>query len=353
MRPNHARPGSSHRRRRACDPRLAGCGLPDHGRDAPARSRQTQRTESEWRRRGRHLEASATRKNPHDAEAGYPLRRRPCAPPASAPRPSRCWNRPRSIIRRTTPLLGAYGRALADTGDFNQALDVLGRAHTPDQPDWRILSAQGAVLDQMGRHEEARRYYASALKIVPDEPSVLSNLGLSYALSKDLPQGRRRPCASASAQTGARAARAAEPRARGRLAGPLPRSRSDRARRPVARGSVGQCRLPAPDAEQTKTRPQEDRKRTPSDAKAGRCKSVQLRSDVSFAGARTDGVSDADITRIAAGPRITMNSTGRKNRIIGTVSFGGSAGGLLLRFRHAHVAVFLRQHAQGLASGVP
>jgi Flp pilus assembly protein TadD len=42
------------------------------------------------------------------------------------------------------------------------------------------------VLDQMGRHEEAQRYYATALRIVPDEPSVLSNLGLSYALSKDL-----------------------------------------------------------------------------------------------------------------------------------------------------------------------
>ncbi len=49
-----------------------------------------------------------------------------------------------------------------------------------------MLSVQGAVLDQMGRHEEAQRYYASALKIIPDEPSVLSNLGLSYALSKDL-----------------------------------------------------------------------------------------------------------------------------------------------------------------------
>ena len=84
------------------------------------------------------------------------------------------------------PLLGAYGRALADNGNFRQALEVLERAHSPDQPDWRILSVQGAVLDQMGRHEEAQRYYASALKIVPDEPSVLSNLGLSYALSKDL-----------------------------------------------------------------------------------------------------------------------------------------------------------------------
>jgi len=83
-------------------------------------------------------------------------------------------------------LLGEYGRALADTGDFNHALDVLSRAHTPDNPDWRILNAQGAVLDQMGRHQEAQRHYASALKIVPNEPSVLSNLGLSYALSKDL-----------------------------------------------------------------------------------------------------------------------------------------------------------------------
>jgi Flp pilus assembly protein TadD len=83
-------------------------------------------------------------------------------------------------------ILGAYGRALADVGNFEQALDVLNRAHTPDRPDWRILSVQGAVLDQMGRHEEAQRYYATALRIVPDEPSVLSNLGLSYALSKDL-----------------------------------------------------------------------------------------------------------------------------------------------------------------------
>jgi Flp pilus assembly protein TadD len=83
-------------------------------------------------------------------------------------------------------LLAGYGRALADNGNFQQAYDVLTQAHTPEDPDWRILSAQGAVLDQLGRFDEARQYYASALKIVPDEPSVLSNLGLSYLLSKDL-----------------------------------------------------------------------------------------------------------------------------------------------------------------------
>src|SRR6267154_5138037 len=86
------------------------------------------------------------------------------------------------------PLLAGYGRALADNGNFKQAFDVLSRAHSPENPDWRILSVQGTALDQLGRHDEARRYYASALKIVPEEPSVLSNLGLSYMLSRDLPR---------------------------------------------------------------------------------------------------------------------------------------------------------------------
>ena len=63
---------------------------------------------------------------------------------------------------------------------------------------------QGTALDQLGRHDEARRYYASALKIVPEEPSVLSNLGMSYVLSKDLPKAEenlRRAYGSAAADT--------------------------------------------------------------------------------------------------------------------------------------------------------
>jgi Flp pilus assembly protein TadD len=85
-------------------------------------------------------------------------------------------------------LLAGYGRALADNGNFQAAFDTLTRAHSPDNPDWRILSVQGTALDQLGRHDEARAYYQSALKIMPDEPSVLSNLGLSYVLSGDLPK---------------------------------------------------------------------------------------------------------------------------------------------------------------------
>src|SRR3984893_9543906 len=88
-------------------------------------------------------------------------------------------------------LLGAFGRALADNGNFQQAFDVLSRAHSPDNPDWRILSVQGTTLDQLRRHEAARGYYASATKIVPAEPSVLSNLGLSYMLTRDLPKAEQ------------------------------------------------------------------------------------------------------------------------------------------------------------------
>ncbi|MGA9009906.1 MAG: tetratricopeptide repeat protein [Xanthobacteraceae bacterium] len=128
-------------------------------------------------------------------------------------------------------VLGEYGRALAENGDYQQALAVLDCAHTPDQADWHILSAQGAVLDQMGKHKDAQRYYLTALKIVPDEPTVLSNLGLSYALSKDLKNAE------------ATLRRAAKSRAGGRLAGPLRRGREHRTSRSAARRSHGQCRL--------------------------------------------------------------------------------------------------------------
>jgi Flp pilus assembly protein TadD len=85
-------------------------------------------------------------------------------------------------------VLGAYGKALADAGRLKEAADVLSRAHTPERPDWSVLSAQGSIADQLGNHEEARSYYEAALKIRPNEPTVLSNLGLSYALSKQLPR---------------------------------------------------------------------------------------------------------------------------------------------------------------------
>ncbi|HEX2134639.1 MAG TPA: tetratricopeptide repeat protein [Microvirga sp.] len=88
-------------------------------------------------------------------------------------------------------LLAAYGKVLAEVGRYKEAAEVLGRAHSPERPDWRVLSTQGTVADQTGDHALAQQYYEAALKLVPDEPTVLSNLGLSQALAKRLPEAER------------------------------------------------------------------------------------------------------------------------------------------------------------------
>lgn len=88
---------------------------------------------------------------------------------------------------RDYEVLGEYGKALADEGDLQQARDVLTRSYPPDRPNWTLLSAQGSVADRLDDHQSAQTFYRAALKIAPNEPAVLSNLGLSYALSRQLP----------------------------------------------------------------------------------------------------------------------------------------------------------------------
>jgi Flp pilus assembly protein TadD len=146
-------------------------------------------SERGWRQRADSL-AGRYRQNPGDArvaaEYAQALRATGQRDQASAVLQQAVMRNPKDQA-----LAGAYGRALADSGQFEQALETLSRAHSPDQPDWRILNVQGAVLDQMGRNAEARKYYQQALAISPEEPSVLSNLGLSHALSKELKQAEQ------------------------------------------------------------------------------------------------------------------------------------------------------------------
>lgn len=80
----------------------------------------------------------------------------------------------------------AYGKALAENGNFDEALKVVRAANSPRTPDWRLTSAEGAIQDQLGNSAEARRLYQEAMKIAPDEPSILNNLGLSYVFTNEL-----------------------------------------------------------------------------------------------------------------------------------------------------------------------
>jgi Flp pilus assembly protein TadD len=163
---------------------LAGCKTSGNDVTGSLGSTDTPRSDTDWRR-SLEVWGKRYRDDASDSEAALNYAK---ALRATEQRAQAVAVLEQASIRnpQNMALLGAYGRALAEAGDLNQALDVLGRAHTPDNPDWRILNAQGAVLDQLGRHAEAQRHYATALKIVPGEPSVLSNLGLSYALMKDL-----------------------------------------------------------------------------------------------------------------------------------------------------------------------
>ena len=142
------------------------------------------RPEADWRR-DIEVYGERYRKNPKDVEAalryGQALRGTGQRAQAAAVLEQATISSPGNQM-----LLASYGRALVDNGNYQQGYDVLSRAHTPDNPDWHILSIQGTALDRLGKHEEARQYYNNALKIKPEEPSVLSNLGMSYLLSKQL-----------------------------------------------------------------------------------------------------------------------------------------------------------------------
>jgi Flp pilus assembly protein TadD len=85
----------------------------------------------------------------------------------------------------------AYAKALASAGRFDQALRVVDDTINPASPDWNALSVKGAVLDQMGRNDEARALYTQALTIAPSEASLYANIGLSYAMTNDLGAAER------------------------------------------------------------------------------------------------------------------------------------------------------------------
>lgn len=153
------------------------------------RTDSTPRTAAEWQAEGQRW-ARRYEANPKDRDAAFYY--------ARALRAQDQHAQALAILQGATlafpndlELLGAYGRSLADNGKLKEADDVLSRSHSPERPDWRILSAQGTVADQLGEHDRAQQIYQAALKIVPGEPTVMSNLGLSLALSKRLPEAER------------------------------------------------------------------------------------------------------------------------------------------------------------------
>ena len=140
--------------------------------------------------------------------------------------------------------------------------------------------------------------------------------------------------------------RAPEPGARRRPAGPLRGGREDRQPGAVARAGGGQRRLSARACWRSRTPGASSRTKTSRKPQteffaltrmhksAGRstglfasraCSRGLRRLSPAWSSRPSPKMPPRWPTWIPAGPRMTANSTGRKNRIIGTVSFGGRA----------------------------
>jgi Flp pilus assembly protein TadD len=77
------------------------------------------------------------------------------------------------------------GRLALDLGQAALAEKLLTRANDPASPDWRILNALGAIEAQRGNKTAAKAYFEQAMRLAPNDPGVLNNMALAYALDGD------------------------------------------------------------------------------------------------------------------------------------------------------------------------
>lgn len=96
-------------------------------------------------------------------------------------------------ITRTTralypkdPYLNAeHAAALISDQQPRPALKILDKALNETPAYGRLWSLKGVALDQMEKYVQARPFYNRALQITPNDPNIMANLGLNYALSGD------------------------------------------------------------------------------------------------------------------------------------------------------------------------
>ncbi|HFB2048664.1 MAG: tetratricopeptide repeat protein [Hyphomicrobiaceae bacterium] len=82
--------------------------------------------------------------------------------------------------------LSAYGRTTLDNDETNAAIKILAKADDPKHPDWRTVSARGTAYAKLGRYQDASQQFERALKLAPQNPSVMNNLAMAKAANGDL-----------------------------------------------------------------------------------------------------------------------------------------------------------------------
>lgn len=140
-------------------------------------------------------------KNPNEYEASLKYARVLRAI-GSSPRAAEIAQQALTLKQGDVELTLIYAQASLDAGKAEDAAYALARAEAAGQTDWRLMSVIGVTMDTLDQHTPAQDYYRKALALSPDNPKILSNLGLSYIL-EGKPALAEQTLRQAAAQPGA------------------------------------------------------------------------------------------------------------------------------------------------------
>ncbi|MBL4852975.1 MAG: hypothetical protein JKY25_01910 [Robiginitomaculum sp.] len=91
----------------------------------------------------------------------------------------------RALYPRDVDLIAELAAAYIASNKPKEALPILDNALGQRPNMARLWSLKGAALDQFEQFAQARQHYSKALALAPNDPGVIANVGLSYALEGD------------------------------------------------------------------------------------------------------------------------------------------------------------------------
>jgi len=91
----------------------------------------------------------------------------------------------RALYPKNPYLNAEHAASLLADQQTRPALKILDSSLKDTPAYGRLWSLKGVALDQIEKYAEARPFYQRALQITPNDPNVMANMGLNFALSGD------------------------------------------------------------------------------------------------------------------------------------------------------------------------
>jgi len=91
----------------------------------------------------------------------------------------------RALYPRDVNLMAELAASLIANNNPKDALPIIDSALRQSPGTARLWSLKGAALDQFEQFSEARQHYSKGLSLAPNDPGIIANVGLSYALEGD------------------------------------------------------------------------------------------------------------------------------------------------------------------------